>query len=67
MTMRELAQRLTAIADEAALSEETRPAAGVLYGLLGAIHTDDQAVRRLLQHTSELSAAELRGLQSRDN
>jgi hypothetical protein len=67
MTIRELAERLTALADEAAQSEETRPSAGVLYSLLAAIYTDDQAVLRLLNHTAALSTAELRGLQSGRN
>lgn len=65
MTIQELTQRLAAIADEAAQSEETRPAAGVLYSLLGAIYTDEQAVLRML--TGTLSKAELRGLTSGRN
>lgn len=67
MTRQELVQRLAAIADEAGQSEETRPAAGVLYALLGALHTDDQAVHRLLKLIGELSRAELRGLRSERN
>lgn len=67
MTLRELAERLTAIADEAAQSEETQPAAGILYSLLAAIYTDEQAVLRLLWLTGELSAAEFRGLTSGEN
>lgn len=67
MTIQELTQRLAAIADEAAMDEATRPAAGVLYALLGVLHIDEQAVLRMLRHTSDLSMAELRGLTSGRN
>lgn len=62
MTREELFKQLKVLADEAALSLETRPAAGVMYSLLGTLVTDEAAVICLSRHTSDFSRAEIRDL-----